>query len=80
MKKIFMKCFLGAILPVLLCAGAAHSQTVTGTVTGTITDASGAVIPFFAFCSRWQSMHQPMVSGGWAERSPTRLSRSLDSR
>ena len=34
----------------------------------------------FAFSARWQSTHQPIVSGGWGGRSPTRFSRSLPSR
>ncbi|MBB6143928.1 hypothetical protein HNQ77_001877 [Silvibacterium bohemicum] len=43
MKKIF-ECFCIAILPVLLGAGVAYSQTVTGSINGEVTDNTGAVI------------------------------------
>ena len=38
---------------------------------------SGARAWRVAFCSRWQSMHQPIVSGGGAARNPATLRRSL---
>jgi hypothetical protein len=44
MKNIFMKSILSTILPVLLCVGIAHSQTVTGSIAGQVTDSTGAVI------------------------------------
>lgn len=45
MKNTFMKRLCSAILPVLLCVGIAHSQTVTGSITGLVTDSTGAVVP-----------------------------------
>src|ERR1700761_7375036 len=44
MKNIFMKFIFSTILPVLLCVGVAHSQTVTGSIAGQVTDSTGAVI------------------------------------
>jgi hypothetical protein len=44
MKNTFMKRLYSVILPIFLCAGIAHSQTVTGSISGQVTDSTGAVI------------------------------------
>src|SRR5262245_43084077 len=41
-----------------------------------VMQSSGACRAFLAFCSRWHSTHQPIVSGGGAGLKPTRYRRS----